>query len=114
MSDLRVALQIGVHLNIDSWQEFDRVVTLLQTPLLQSSSSVIGIRVNPLLGEGKVASMSVSGARSKFGLALTSHNHDRIVREFQSHHWQGQLLANAVMIFPFLLVSPHLKARAPQ
>lgn len=65
--ELRLALEIGVSLNIDNFQELDRVRQILKEKPTQSE---IGIRLNPQVGAGAIAAMSTASAHSKFGIPL--------------------------------------------
>lgn len=79
MGEIKFALVQGVHLNIDNLQELNRVASILAhlqetgTP----STSVIGLRINPLVGAGAVASLSVSTPKSKFGIPCPPHGPER-------------------------------------
>ncbi|WP_104091319.1 diaminopimelate decarboxylase [Arthrobacter sp. GMC3] len=65
--ELRKALALGVALNIDNFQEFERIQRIVeQSP----SSSPLGFRINPQIGVGAIAEMSTAGSHSKFGVAL--------------------------------------------
>jgi diaminopimelate decarboxylase len=65
--ELRQALKLGVALNIDNFQELDRVRSIVSHA---PSASPIGFRINPQIGIGGIAEMSTAGAQSKFGVAL--------------------------------------------
>jgi diaminopimelate decarboxylase len=67
--DLRFALETGIHLNVDNLSELERVEILLKKI---NSTSVIGIRINPQVGEGSIAESSVAGRYSKFGVPIGS------------------------------------------
>ena len=80
-AEIRFALERGVHLNADNLQELERVRVCLQD--LQDlpaggggggggarGASVIGLRINPLVGAGAVGLLSVSTRKSKFGVVL--------------------------------------------
>jgi diaminopimelate decarboxylase len=67
--ELEFALISGVHINVDSLAELDRIVTLKQKT---ASSSTIGIRINPQVGVGTIAESSVAGEYSKFGIPIKS------------------------------------------
>ena len=66
-SELERILQLGVHVNIDNFQELEVIAELLQ---IKPSSSSIGLRVNPQIGAGSVAMSSTSTLTSKFGFGL--------------------------------------------
>lgn len=66
--EIRHCLRVGAALNVDSYQEMTRVDALRSE--LQSSS-VVGVRVNPVIGAGTIGEMSTATATTKFGIALT-------------------------------------------
>eukprot|EP01031_Cornospumella_fuschlensis_P028547 gene28547-34459_t len=74
--DLEFALTHGLTVNLNSLAEVEEVAFLLQRMLkdqgTRNFSGRVGLRVNPLVGEGGVAALSVSTASSKFGLPLLS------------------------------------------
>jgi len=72
IAELRYALEAGVHLNIDNRQELQRVAKLLCH--VPESKSVIGVRINPLVGAGAVQKLSVSTRKSKFGIPCPNVN----------------------------------------
>lgn len=64
-AELRAALQLGVWLNADSEGELERLHALGA-----SRAHRIGLRVNPQLGEGRIAATSTIGRASHFGVPL--------------------------------------------
>lgn len=72
LPELRFALEQGLHLNIDNMLELERVRQLVDElgGTEGAGRGIIGLRINPLVGAGKVASLSVSTRRSKFGVVL--------------------------------------------
>ncbi|MFJ9457409.1 diaminopimelate decarboxylase [Kitasatospora sp. NPDC101447] len=95
--ELARALELGVAVNIDNWQELARVDELLtpgragQAGKAQSEST-IGVRVNPQLGAGAIGAMSTATATSKFGIALADEgNTARLVEAFRERPWLGRL-----------------------
>lgn len=67
--ELEFALSKGVHINIDSLSELNRVAAIKQKT---ESASTIGIRINPQVGIGTIEESSVAGEYSKFGVPVTS------------------------------------------
>ncbi len=65
--ELQTALALGVHINVDNVAELQRLAHLRAN---MSSSSVVGLRVNPLVGAGTVSYTSVASHDSKFGITL--------------------------------------------
>ncbi|MFB6892866.1 diaminopimelate decarboxylase [Kitasatospora sp. NPDC056327] len=79
------ALELGVAVNVDNWQELDRVDGLLRTG---ASASRIGVRVNPQVGAGSIGAMSTATATSKFGITLADEgNAERLVEAFRERPW---------------------------
>jgi diaminopimelate decarboxylase len=81
--DLEFSLKAGVHLNIDSFAELDRVAVLRQTI---HSESTTGIRINPQVGTGTIAESSVAGEYSKFGIPIRSGRSD-LLNAFNTNSW---------------------------
>jgi len=81
-AELREALALGVHLNADNLQELARLDAL---DAGSAPAASLGLRVNPQVGEGAIASTSVAGAYSKFGEPLERRG--EIVRAFVERPW---------------------------
>ncbi len=65
--ELAQSLAWGIRINADNPAELERIDKLLaQGP----SDSVIGLRLNPALGAGSIATTSVADRRSRFGVTL--------------------------------------------
>ncbi|MFE7560259.1 diaminopimelate decarboxylase [Kitasatospora sp. NPDC057500] len=76
------ALELGAAVNIDNWQELERVDDLLRAG---ASASRIGVRVNPQVGAGTIGAMSTATATSKFGITLADEgNARRLVEAFRA------------------------------
>jgi len=90
-NDLQRALALGVHVNCDSFEELDRVAELY---LRVHSTSIVGIRINPLLGLGQIEALSVSDPTSKFGVPLTAENKARVLQCFRQHAFLTSLHAH--------------------
>lgn len=71
LPEIRFALERKVHLNLDNLQELEHVVRILGDMKLDGKE-LLGLRVNPLVGEGSIAAFSVSTDKSKFGVPLYS------------------------------------------
>ncbi|MFJ6657963.1 diaminopimelate decarboxylase [Streptomyces sp. NPDC091377] len=88
-AELREALALGVALNADNPQELARIDALMRSA---PSRSPLGIRVNPQVGGGAIASTSTSTATSKFGVALGDEGaREWIVRMFLERPWLTRL-----------------------
>lgn len=85
-SELRDALAYGVMLNADNLRELERVASLLDGDV---PPAPVGLRLNPLVGEGTIEATSVSAADSKFGVPLTRR--DAILEAFERFPWLSGL-----------------------
>lgn len=83
LGELEYALKAGIMLNADSFAELDRIAELLKTI---ESKSVIGLRINPQAGTGTIASTSVAGKVSKFGVPLDT-NREKIIEYYLRYCW---------------------------
>ena len=83
ISEIEYALKAGVHLNADSFDELDRIGEILKTI---QSKSIIGVRINPQVGQGTIKATSVAGNISKFGIPITD-NRNKIIAYFLKHDW---------------------------
>ncbi|KAF6260810.1 diaminopimelate decarboxylase [Scenedesmus sp. NREL 46B-D3] len=95
-SELRFALSAGVAVNLDNFQELQRTADLLAAePALmgqqqQQQQQLIGLRINPQVGEGSIAALSTGGAVSKFGFPLQEARAE-LVAAFKQHPWLNML-----------------------
>lgn len=85
MRMLKKVLALGIDLNIDNFQELDRVHSLLSEI---KSQSRIGIRINPQVGAGTISAMSTATASSKFGVALEDPgNREALIDAYRTNPW---------------------------
>ena len=78
-------LGLGISLNIDNFQEFERVRALVRKT---ESRSLIGFRINPQVGTGKISAMSTATKTSKFGFALEDEGQRKaIVDCYTGNSW---------------------------
>lgn len=82
MTELRMALELGVHINADSLAELDRIIALHDG----SFDSVVGLRINPQVGDGHIPETSVAGARSRFGEPLDNVAQP-LAERARAHRW---------------------------
>ena len=86
---LEKVLSRGISLNIDNFQEFERVRALVRET---GSRSRIGFRINPQVGAGKISAMSTATRTSKFGFALEDEgNRQAIVDCYTGNSWLTSL-----------------------
>ncbi|MFE3371451.1 diaminopimelate decarboxylase [Streptomyces sp. NPDC059173] len=89
--EIRLALALGVAVNADSLAELRRI-DALRNP---STSSVLGLRVNPQVGGGSIGPMSTATDTSKFGVALRDPGaREAIVAAFRQRPWLTRLHAH--------------------
>ncbi|MEM9459136.1 MAG: diaminopimelate decarboxylase [Myxococcota bacterium] len=82
-AELREGLDRGIHLNADNFDELDRIAArVAQAP----TTSVIGLRVNPQVGPGSIATTSVAHQLSKMGVPLGS-DRAAILERYVAHEW---------------------------
>lgn len=83
IDDLRLALDQGVLLNLDSLAELERVVAMLDGG---RPAGPVGLRINPDVGPGTIAATSTAMAGSKFGVELATER-QRVVQAFRRWPW---------------------------
>ena len=86
---LREALDAGVNLNIDNFQEFATVEAHIgdSTPTAR-----LGFRINPQVGVGAIGAMSTATATSKFGVALSDDGQrERLIELYSSRPWLNSI-----------------------
>ena len=78
LEEITYALSKGVHVNANTLNEVTKIrdaITALEAagvPVLGSA----GLRINPLVGSGKIAALSTATTSSKFGVPLTPPGSD--------------------------------------
>lgn len=77
------ALASDVTVNADNLGEIERIAARLAA---KPSRSVVGLRVNPVVGGGTIAASSTATRTSKFGVTLDEHR-AAIVDAFARHPW---------------------------
>lgn len=84
MAEIRFALEKKIHINLDNFSELERVKAILKEDKFKAMQEAnelppIGLRINTLVGGGKIAALSVCTAKSKFGILFDQR--DRIIKE---------------------------------
>lgn len=81
VDEITEALQAGITLHVNSFTELDTVVSTVERmrETKQTLRSIIGLRLNPLVGAGSIASLSVATEKSKFGIILCSVTQQTII-----------------------------------
>eukprot|EP00929_Paragymnodinium_shiwhaense_P006694 TRINITY_DN11065_c0_g1_i1.p1 TRINITY_DN11065_c0_g1~~TRINITY_DN11065_c0_g1_i1.p1 ORF type:complete len:548 (-),score=134.06 TRINITY_DN11065_c0_g1_i1:130-1773(-) len=70
LADLYYCLEQGIHMNLDNFEELRRVVEIRKKLPEGCPPPSVGIRINPMVGAGVIAALSVSVADSKFGISI--------------------------------------------
>lgn len=83
IAEIDRALAHDVTVNADNLDEIDRIAARLAA---RPSRSLIGLRVNPVVGSGTIAATSTAARTSKFGVTLDEHQ-DAIVDAFARCPW---------------------------
>ncbi|SFW80599.1 diaminopimelate decarboxylase [Amycolatopsis australiensis] len=87
-AELAHALAEGTAVNADSFQELARLDRLVTT----TPRSVLGVRINPQVGAGRIGDTSTATAMSKFGIPLRDDgNRARLKDAFARRPWLTRL-----------------------
>ncbi len=81
--DLEEAIRLGVYINADNFEELRRIDEIARRGFEPFG---VAIRINPMVGTGKIASTSAAGRDSKFGIFL-SGAFDELLRAFREYPW---------------------------
>eukprot|EP01102_Stenamoeba_stenopodia_P021551 TRINITY_DN8719_c0_g1_i3.p1 TRINITY_DN8719_c0_g1~~TRINITY_DN8719_c0_g1_i3.p1 ORF type:complete len:373 (-),score=80.98 TRINITY_DN8719_c0_g1_i3:94-1134(-) len=85
--ELKEALEVGVSINLDNFQELQRVAEIVPTLSLKEQQ-LIGLRVNPQVGAGTISAMSTATKTSKFGIPLEDDgNTEKVLAAYQQYPW---------------------------
>ncbi|KNC85331.1 hypothetical protein SARC_02478 [Sphaeroforma arctica JP610] len=96
--EIRLAMASGVHLNVDNLTELERVSEAVQSPGGNKPretdtnsggalhTQYIGVRINPQVGAGSIATHSTSTSTSKFGVPLLDMRDD-LIAAYRTHTW---------------------------
>jgi diaminopimelate decarboxylase len=89
LAEIRHCLTVGAAMNIDSYQEMSRVEELREE---LDTTSVIGVRVNPVVGSGSIGEMSTATTTTKFGIPLIDEtSREELVDAIAARPWITQL-----------------------
>lgn len=87
--EIRHCLTVGAAVNIDSYQELARIEALRAEI---DTRSVIGVRVNPVVGSGSIGEMSTATTTTKFGIPLIDEaSRQELVDTIAARPWITQL-----------------------
>ena len=88
-ADLRYALfeNEGIYVNLDNENEFEDLNELVAEFPDVDLSGRVGLRINPVVGLGKIESVSTAARGSKFGLPLVDETRERILNLYEQNKW---------------------------
>ena len=92
IEEIKIAVEKGVNLNVNSFTELEKLDEVVAELGVDSIKGCLGIRVNPLVGAGSIAELSVATRSSKFGIPLTDDIREKIIGCFKDRPY-----LNAVM-----------------
>lgn len=107
MEDTRFAITAGINVNANSWGDLDKILSALNEIDVKRRTSgdnicitgdpgagCVGLRINPLVGEGSIAELSTATATSKFGIPLTTQGRVKIVKAVVSNQCVRALMCH--------------------
>jgi diaminopimelate decarboxylase len=83
VTEIEQALRLGVYLNADNFTELGRIAAAHKS---LDTTSLVGLRVNPMVGGGSIDATSVSTSSAKFGVLLRTECR-RILDAFAAYDW---------------------------
>ncbi|WP_329048034.1 diaminopimelate decarboxylase [Amycolatopsis sp. NBC_01488] len=86
IAELTHALSEGTAINADNFQELARLDALVE----DAPRSVLGLRINPQVGAGRIDGTSTATTTSKFGIPLRD-NRSAIIEAFMRRPWLTRL-----------------------
>jgi len=91
-SEIQLAVERGVSLNVDNLQELERVKEIVGKSSydVESNKNYIGLRINPQIGQGALAGFSTGTRTSKFGIAIEDYEQE-ILQAMDTCPWLQML-----------------------
>ncbi|SDS11873.1 diaminopimelate decarboxylase [Brevibacterium siliguriense] len=91
-AELRRAVDLGVSINVDNFDELTRLDTILSGRNDLAASARIGIRINPQSGTGAIGALSTATETSKFGIGLADPGaREAVIEACLARPWLGQI-----------------------
>lgn len=88
-TELRRAVELGVSMNADNFEELARLDILLEG---RATSARMGIRINPQSGAGRIGALSTATETSKFGVGLSDEgNREVLIAAYLARPWLTQI-----------------------
>lgn len=110
--DIVEALEKGVLLNVDNFQELSVVAQEIDRHHHLQHNARVGVRVNPQVGAGSLAGFSTGTRTSKFGIGMRDDGGgDLIVDAYCRHQWMRTIMCHiGSQGIPFDLAIEGIKA----
>lgn len=104
-TDIDFALRNGISLNANSYAEIEKIRSCIEKMrgegiIVGSKNQMIGVRINPLVGAGKISALSTATSNSKFGIPLCRNTDDEgysesdIMALFQKHSFLNGIMCH--------------------
>ena len=94
-TELRQALELGVSMNIDNFEELcrvDQILSDLDHLSAREAMPPIGLRINPQTGSGEIEALSTASITSKFGFGLSDPGtRAEVIRAYLNRPWLTQI-----------------------
>ena len=94
-TELRRAVNLGVSINVDNFDELARLDTILaerNNATATTASARIGVRINPQSGTGLIGALSTATQTSKFGIGLAdSGSREALIEAYLARPWLNQI-----------------------
>jgi diaminopimelate decarboxylase len=90
VTEITAALALGVRINADNLDEIERIAAARERA---GTASLVGLRINPLVGAGSIATTGVAARTSKFGVAIDI-GVEALLSVFARHPWLTALHAH--------------------
>ena len=88
-SELRRAVELGVSMNVDNFEELERLDAIHGT---QATSASLGMRINPQSGIGTIGALSTATQTSKFGIGLADPGaREAVIEAYLNRPWLNQI-----------------------
>eukprot|EP01060_Flectonema_neradi_P040337 TRINITY_DN914_c4_g1_i1.p1 TRINITY_DN914_c4_g1~~TRINITY_DN914_c4_g1_i1.p1 ORF type:complete len:485 (+),score=99.99 TRINITY_DN914_c4_g1_i1:98-1456(+) len=77
----------NVYVNLDNEDEVATINEIIKENPNWDYNGRIGLRINPVVGAGKIASVSTAARGSKFGLPLVAETRERLLNLYKNNKW---------------------------
>lgn len=84
--ELEFAIRQRIHCNFDNFEEFNRAKSFIKANTGMPLGN-LGFRINPLVGAGSIAALSVSTSEGKFGVPITERA--KLLEAYAENPWMN-------------------------